>query len=115
MITPNSIQNGNGFYISYNSVDTRLYGSDTTALVDNNMTTFFILNGDHREAYKPLIPKGFEACLEYFKENQHLMNKYSDKLKLKPPHDQSQKYIRERHNRQALTMGQNPPYPDELF
>ena len=48
MITPNNIQPGNGFYISYNSVDTPIYGSDTTALVDNNMTTFFILNGDHR-------------------------------------------------------------------
>ncbi len=55
-----------GFYISYNSYDVEIYGCDTTALVLGQMQNFYILNFDHREQYKELVPKGFKACLEYF-------------------------------------------------
>lgn len=68
------------FYISYNNIDTSpsLYGSDTTALVKGQMDYFYILNGDHYSKYKKLIPQGFDACMAYFLDNLHLMNKRSD-------------------------------------
>lgn len=77
---PNQIVQGTDFYISYNDVDTdsSMYGCDTTALVIGQMDNFYILNGDHREAYAPLIPQGLEACLAYFVANVDQVNKRSD-------------------------------------
>lgn len=69
----------NGFYISYNSYDVEIYGDVTTALVLGQMQKFYILNGDHRKEFKNIIKDGFEKCMEYFKENIALINKYSDK------------------------------------
>lgn len=77
---PNSILDGDGFYVSYNDYDTRTYGCVTTALVLGQMQDFYILNGDHRAAYLPLISKGFDACLAYFQENIADINKYSQKV-----------------------------------
>lgn len=67
-----------GFYISYNNYDRSHYGSDTTALVWGQMYYFLTLNGDHRKAYEPLTPLGFEACFAYFKENKQSWNKYTE-------------------------------------
>jgi len=78
---PNRVTQGNGFYISYNNVDSDIYGSDTTALVWGQMEKFYILNGDHRKQYTPLISQGFDACLAYFKANSALINMRSDILK----------------------------------
>jgi len=75
---PNDVEEGDGFYVSYNSRDVAEYGSDTTALVVGQMEHFYILNGDHRKAYAKLIPEGFEACKRYFDENVALKNKYSE-------------------------------------
>lgn len=77
---PNSTLNGDGFYISFNDTDVSIYGDVTTALVFGQMQKFYVLNGDHRKAYLPLIAKGFDVCLNYFKENLSQINKYSEKL-----------------------------------
>lgn len=70
-----------GYYISYNNYDIDTYGSDTTALVLGlQMNKFFILNGNHIEQYKKLSTEGFNACLEYYKNNTELQNKFSDKI-----------------------------------
>jgi hypothetical protein len=81
---PNSIQEGTGFYVSYNDYDTGTYGCDTTALVFGQMQAFYILNGDHRVAYAKLLEAGFDACLGYFKENLVSVNKFSETLTLTP-------------------------------
>ena len=75
---PNTTYDGEGFYISYNNRDRGIYGSDTTALVVGQMQHFYILNGDHRTAYGPLLALGLDACLGYFRQNLGQMNKYSD-------------------------------------
>lgn len=77
---PNSVIEGDGFYVSYNDVDTHWYGCDTTALVLGEMEHFYILNGDHTKQYQRLIPQGLESCLEYFKNNKDIMNKYSEEI-----------------------------------
>lgn len=77
---PNTIQNGDGFYVSYNDVDAAIYGSDTTALVVSQMQYFYILNGDHRANYKRLIDQGLDACLDYYRENHEQISRFSDKL-----------------------------------
>ena len=77
---PNTIIDGTGFYVSYNDHDIGIYGTDTTALVAGQMEKFYILKGDHRAQYQPLIAKGFDACLAYFKENVRDAHEYSDKL-----------------------------------
>ena len=80
MYKPNSVTNKNGtFYISYNSIDSNVYGSDTTALVFGQMENFYILNGDHRNAYKEF--ETFKSCLMYFMDNISLINKYSERPK----------------------------------
>lgn len=73
----NQTLNGDGFYISYNNTDTHLYGSDTTALVDDNMACFLILNGDHRAEYALLAKKGYAACINYFMSHLNLKARFS--------------------------------------
>lgn len=83
---PNSVKSYDGFYISYNDIDTNVYGSDTTALVIGNADKFYILQGDHRKAYTDIItstddPKEQMAkCIEYYKSQKDKHNEYSDKL-----------------------------------
>lgn len=67
------------FYISYNPVDINVYGDKTTALVWGQMEHFYVLNGDHRKEYQKLINQGWQACFEYFENNQDKRNKYSEK------------------------------------
>jgi len=71
----NSTTDYKDFYISY-CWRTSDYGCVTTAIVIGQMKHFYILNGDHREHYSDNL----EQCLEYFKQNDDLRNKYSDKL-----------------------------------
>jgi len=80
IFVPNDVLPGEGFHISYNDRDTRTYGDVTTALVVGENEKFLVLNGNHIEEYRPLIEKGLEACLEYFKANIDKKNKYSEKL-----------------------------------
>jgi hypothetical protein len=81
LVQYNSTVAGDGFYVSHNDYDTSpgLYGCETTALVFGQMQNFYILNGDHREAYSALIPSGFDACMDYFKANIALINKRSER------------------------------------
>lgn len=80
LIEPNVTMDGKGFYISYNPVDVSIYGDVTTALVLGQEEHFYILNGDHRAGYKPLIPKGFYACLNYFKQHIAQIAKHSERV-----------------------------------
>jgi hypothetical protein len=78
---PNCVAPGDGFYVSYNDTDLNIYGCRTTALVlGPQMEKFYILNGDHRAQYTPLIGQGFDACLAYFKANLGLVNMRSDAI-----------------------------------
>ena len=73
------MQNSVEFYISY-SASARSYGCRTTALVlnDPQITKFYILCGDHREAYKSA--QTLSACMQYYKNNKALQHEYSDKV-----------------------------------
>lgn len=75
----NDLIEGDGFYVSYNYVDQDIYGSDTTALVVGQMQAFYILNGDHRAAYAPLVAQGFDACIDYFAANIDKINARSER------------------------------------
>ena len=68
-MTQNTTVDGEGFYNSYNFIDRAAYGSDTTALVLGQMQRFYILTGDHRLRYAPLIPQGLDACLAYYRDH----------------------------------------------
>ncbi|MEF2278302.1 hypothetical protein V3W47_08310 [Deinococcus sp. YIM 134068] len=76
---PNRITEGDDFYISYNAVDTSIYGSDSTALVWGEMQGFYILNGDHRERYASPISQGWDACYAYYLAHPELHNPRGDK------------------------------------
>jgi len=43
------------------------------------MENFYVLNGDHRSEYHSIIDEGFDKCMDYFKENIHKINKYSER------------------------------------
>ena len=68
-------QHDKSFYVSYNNYDTGIYGSDTTAIVLNDMTRFTILNGDHR---KPLKGLTYAEAIEYAMQHSEQINKFSD-------------------------------------
>ena len=79
-LTPNEIKDFKDFYISYNLVDSNIYGSDTTAIVIGQMEKFYILNGNHStELEKIAKESGLQGCLDYFNNHSDLINKYSDK------------------------------------
>lgn len=78
IFVPNSTTSEIGYYISYNSYDISAYGCVTTALVPDDRSYFFILNGDHRRAYNELKEYGYNACLEYFISQYRDINKLSD-------------------------------------
>lgn len=83
----NTVEAYDGFYVSFNpdpnpSLDdgilapiiemgAALAGFDEavaeTALVKDKR--FYILNGDHREAYRRLGPKGWPDCIQYFMDH----------------------------------------------
>lgn len=71
----NSCLDGEDFYISYNEMPWAGVGfmaSDTgggetaIVIVIDDHAKFFILNGDFRNDYAPLVPKGIEACLDFY-------------------------------------------------
>jgi hypothetical protein len=75
------------WYISYNDCDTRVYGSDTTALVIGQGEYFLILNGDHRGGFNKALEydekttdSGLSRCLHYVRDNRDKLNKFSDTL-----------------------------------
>ena len=74
---------GDGFYISYNSGES-LLGPDTTngetaiCLKESSVANpFYILNGDFRKEYEELVPKGLEACMEFFKSQSDKISSWS--------------------------------------
>lgn len=58
---------GKDFYISYAVAGSGPTG-DETALVRETKARrkFYILNGDWREQYRPLVKKGYRACKSFF-------------------------------------------------
>lgn len=73
----NVTQDYDQHYISYNNYDTddSLYGDVTTAIVDNNMYRFIVLNGDHR---KQLAGLSLQQSIDYAIKNANKLNKRSD-------------------------------------
>ena len=67
MFGMNDVIKGKDFYISYAIAGSGPTG-DETALVYKNK--FYILNGDWRVKYKPLIKKGYKACKKLFDDNK---------------------------------------------
>lgn len=83
----NEVLIGEGFYISFNKEvcslinDTlmNIFGlteqPEETALCienkDKSINSYLILNGDFREQYKKLAPKGLDACVEFYEKNKH--------------------------------------------
>ena len=84
-LVPNRVfYKGDGFYLSYNSRDHRIYGSDTTALVETGPdgvgTRFLILCGDHVKAYQDILQSGgsYRECVAYFKDHEEARSSLSD-------------------------------------
>lgn len=75
---PNAVLDADGFYLSYNNLDVSLYGDVTTALVIGQMERFYILNGDHRDAYQARVSMGLASCLDYFIATSAQINFRSD-------------------------------------
>lgn len=71
-------KNYRGFYISYNTRDSGIYGCPTTALVLGQMQKFFILNGNHLSNYEKLVEYGFYKCYDYFMNHISQINSFSD-------------------------------------
>lgn len=72
---------GDGFYISYNGGNWEFSGFagddyDETAICKDDK--FYILNGDFREKYEALLDKGFEACINFFLENEDKRSSWSN-------------------------------------
>lgn len=78
IMVPNTTYQGDGFHISHNDRDWSIYGDVTTALVVKGGSAFYVLNGDHRAGYIPLVPEGLDACLAYFRQHMGQMNKFSE-------------------------------------
>ena len=74
---------GDGFYISYNSGATLLLpdspnGETALCVPDSKKyNPYYILNGDFRKEYEELIPKGLEACMEFFKSQSDKISSWS--------------------------------------
>lgn len=84
------IAQGDGFRVSYNphtndkvmaelmehvTGEKMPHSVKETALIKGNQ--YFILTGDHRLAYEPLISKGFQACEAYYQANISQRSKWS--------------------------------------
>lgn len=69
-----------GFYLSYNSRDTSIYGCVTTAIVLGQGQKFLILDGDHRDRLSETVSDGgLEACVSYFVSHMQQMNRLSER------------------------------------
>ena len=65
----NYVLQGDGFYVSFNPDTSSLMfgagnGPETALVTDDD--TWFILDGDFREAYAALVPKGLDACKRFY-------------------------------------------------
>lgn len=80
MITPNSVEDKGSFYVSYNALDVSIYGDVTTALVYGQMEQFYILKGDHRDAYSQIQSDLFEDYLAYYIRNNNQQHDFSSSL-----------------------------------
>jgi hypothetical protein len=49
---------------------------ETAICKDDN---YYILNGDHRDEYEKLVPKGFEVCKAYFDSKPELRSSWSNR------------------------------------
>lgn len=77
------VLNADGFFISYNAdlhdigwMRSDNGGAETAiATYDGH---YYILNGDHRDAYESLVDEGLEACLAYFNSKPELKSSWSE-------------------------------------
>jgi|SRR5690606_17634824 len=80
----NYVADGDGFWVSFNpdtgAMGIPCFNGDNggcaeTAICHNG--NFYILNGDFRAELEPLIPKGVEACIAFYRENQQARSSWS--------------------------------------
>jgi hypothetical protein len=75
--TPNQITTDmDGYYISYNERDENIWGTVTTAIVNQDQTKFLVLKGDHRTTLDSL--PSYSACVAYFRANPAHHHRWSD-------------------------------------
>ena len=86
----NVVLHGDGFTISYakgaNLSMVSFFASDGTAdetalivpRTGKDGDDFFILNGDFRQEYEVLAPKGLTACLEFYRQHKSHHSSWSD-------------------------------------
>ena len=77
-IPPNRVIQKTGFYISFNNNDVAIFGDVTTAIVIGEQMVFYILLGDHRDAYEK-CGDNLDRCIEYFLTNSDKISEYSDR------------------------------------
>jgi len=85
-LSNNKTLNFDGFYISFAtgsglstlSIFSSDSGSSETALCVEDK--FFILNGDFREDYERLGPKGLKDCMDFFIANKEKSSTWSDEI-----------------------------------
>lgn len=65
---------GPGWFVSYKIASDS--GEPETALIDRDKREYFMLSGDHREAYKHVAPQGLDALKQVY-----------ESLKERFPHD----------------------------
>lgn len=76
---------GNGFYISYNSGASLILpdspdGETALCIPDSGkMNPYYILKGDFRTEYEALVPKGLEACMEFFNSQSDKISSWSNR------------------------------------
>ena len=76
----NEVMRGKGFYISYAVAGSGPTGDETALVkVTKGASKFYILNGDWRKEYKPIIKKGYKACKAFFDAHKdEYLNTWSD-------------------------------------
>lgn len=73
------------FYISYNPRPGAVIpvfisdnGVDETALVWKKPWKCLIINGDWRKEYEALVPKGYQACLDFYHSKSEFRSSWSE-------------------------------------
>lgn len=59
---------------------TAIYDGETSLLEFGQRKAFYILNCDHRGAYKKLTTEGLGSCMKYFIDDTSLVHGKSDTL-----------------------------------
>ena len=80
----NYVARGDGFYVSFNpntaAIAITFFQGDDGGCAETAIChegKFYVLNGDFRTDLEPLIPQGAEACIAFYRENQHARSSWA--------------------------------------